>query len=106
MIGMDTTGETVKSFFANPEHVQSLEAKSTGGQLLQVKPKDSQPQGALALSGTDASETIPGTVLAELMVEKKEKTPAATSPAVEKKAETPAADKKPDSQQAPGQAKK
>ncbi|NCA99703.1 MAG: hypothetical protein EOM70_10040 [Clostridia bacterium] len=127
MTGLDTTGETVRSFFADPVHVQSLEVKTTGGQLLQIKPKANPSQSALASSGTDTPVTNPAAIsLAEPMIdqhnqtpaatkpaaEKKAETPAATSPAAEKKAETPAAtntaatDKKPDNQQAPGQEKK
>ncbi len=91
--GLDTTGETVKSFFADPEHVQALEVKTAGGQLLQIKSKDSQPVQLLTGALSDKAEHFgpalePGNSHAAA---KKAETPAATSPAAEKKAETPAA---------------
>jgi len=90
--GLATSGETIKSFFANPEHAQSLEAKTTGGQLLKVKPQVNPSQKLL--SEIDRGNPEPAPVTATLLEagdDKKDQTPAATSPAVEKKAETPAA---------------
>jgi len=105
--GLDTTGETVKSFFADPEHVQALEVKTAGGQLLQIKSKDSQPVQLLTVALSEKAESLgpelePGNSHAAAKkaetpdatspaAEKKAETPAATSPAAEKKAETPAA---------------
>ena len=100
--GLDTTGETVRSFFADPEHVQALEVKTAGGQLLQVKAKERQPVQLRTVDPGEITDTLSqeavsgppendGKKAETPAAEKKPETPAATSPAAEKKPETPAA---------------
>lgn len=89
--GLATAGETIKSFFADPDHAQSIEIKTTGGQLLRVKSKDSPSQGPLTQIDRDSLETAPETAtLLDDSENETDRTPAVTIPSENKKSETPA----------------